>query len=151
MKPDTYDTIINTTKELCGYGGWFLLVASLGACILAIVYLTAVEGFDIPLSITYLVIIDLVISFLIIIFVFMIKKTQERFDVKNWRDFWMAFGYPVEILFDGITEKEIKNWLDENTPRLYRILERNSSSRLNMRTVVFRHKRDAMACKLKWS
>ncbi len=149
MKPDTYDTIIDTTKELCGYGGWFLLIASLGACILAIVYLITVEWLEFPLSIMFFTIIDLVVSFLIIIFVFMVKKTDERFNVTTWRDFWMAFGHSIVLSFDDITEEEIKNWLDENTPRLYRILEKNGRS--NIRTLVFRHKRDAMACKLKWS
>lgn len=151
MRPNTYDIIIDTTKELCGYSGWFLLTAFIGACVLAIVYLITVEWLKFQLSIMFFIIIDLVVSFLIIIFMFMVKKTQERFDVKKWRDFWMAFGYPISIPFDHReeTEQEIKKWIDENTPRLYRIVDRNH--RNNTITLVFKHKRDAMACKLKWS
>lgn len=151
MKPDTYDTIIDTTKELCSYSGWFLLTAFVGAFVLAIVYLITVEWLKFQLSIMFFIIIDLVVSFLIIIFVFMVKKTHERFGVKYWRDFWMAFGHPINIPFDNQeeTEQEIKKWIDENTPRLYRILEKNF--RDSTIKIVFRHKRDAMACKLKWS
>ena len=151
MKPDTYDTIIDTTKELFGYRGWLLLAACVVGVALAIVWWVVFEFLEIELSIMMLSIIDLTISFLIIIFVFMVKKTEERFSVTQWRDFWMAFGHPISIPFDNQeeTEQEIKKWIDENTPRLYRIVERNR--RNSTIRIVFRHKRDAMACKLKWS
>lgn len=149
MSPDTYDTIIDTTKELCSYSGWFLLTAFMGACVLAIVYLIAVEWLKFPLSIMFFTIIDLVVSFLIIIFMFMVKKTAERFNVKDWRDYWMAFGHEIKITLEDSNNKKLKEWLDENTPRLYRILD-NHSSYDNTRRIVFKHKKDAVACKLRW-
>lgn len=149
MRPSTYDTIIDTTKELCGYGGWFLLTALMSGFILSVIYLIIVEGFEINVSIMLFIIIDLTISSLIIMFVFMVKKAHQRFKVDQWRDCWMAFGHPVRIPFKHSTEEKLIIWLDENTPRLYRIIAKNV--RDNTATVVFRHKTDAMACKLKWT
>lgn len=149
MKPDTYDTIIDTIKELCGYSGWFLLSVLITGCVLAIVFLIFYQGLDVQIPIMYLTIIDLVISSLIISFAFMIRKTKERFGIVQWRDFWMAFAHPIEIPVEYNQRPELKNWLDENTPRLYRIIDAKHHNRNT--TIVFRHKTDAMACKLKWT
>lgn len=155
MKPDTYDTIIDTTKEFFGYSGWLLLAICIVGCALAFGYWITLEFLEIKLSIIILSIADLIISFLIIIFVFMIKKTHERFSVTQWRDFWMAFGHVIEISIsdDKSTkemEQELKRWLDENTPRLYRIMTRDNRFRDDKIKIVFRHRTDAVACKLKW-
>ena len=85
----------------------------------------------------------------------MVKKTKERFSVKQWRDFWMAFGHAIEISIsdDKSTremERELKGWLDENTPRLYRIMIRDNRFQDEKIKIVFRHRTDAVACKLKW-
>jgi len=155
MKPDTYDTIIDTTKELFGYSGWLLLAACVVGVALAIVWWVVFQFLEIELSIMMLSIIDLTISSLIITFAFMVKKTQERFSVTQWRDFWMAFGHAIEISIsdDKSTEEmkqELKRWLDENTPRLYRIITRDNRFRDEKIKIVFRHRTDAVACKLKW-
>ncbi|KKL68001.1 hypothetical protein LCGC14_2129300 [marine sediment metagenome] len=147
MKPDTYDVIIDTAKELCGYSGWLLLVVGVFGMILALIYIILVHGLDFQLSIMYLTIIDLGISIVFVGFMFMIRKTKERFDVEQWRDYWMAFAYPVVMPIEHNQQTELKNWLDENIPRLYRIIDTEGHYRT---TVVFRHKTDAMACKLKW-
>lgn len=149
MKPDTYDTIIDTIKELCSYSGWFLLTVFVTGLVFAIVYLIFDRALGFEVSIMYLIIADLVISSLIISFAFMIRKAKVRFSVKRWRDFWMAFAHPIEIPLEYDQRTELKNWLDENTPRLYRIIEGNHHHRTT--TIVFRHKTDAMACKLQWS
>lgn len=155
MKPDTYDTIIDTTKELFGYSGWLLLVTCVVGAVLAFVYWIVIEFFEIELSIMMLSIINLTISLLIITFAFMVKKTYERFNVTQWRDFWMAFGHAVDLSIsdDKSTkemERELKRWLDENTPRLYRIMIRDNRFRDDKIKIVFRHRTDAVACKLKW-
>jgi len=155
MKPDTYDTIIDTTKELFGYSGWLLLATCLVGLALGLVYWTVIEFLEIELSIIMLSVIDLIISSLIISFAFMVKKTHERFNVTQWRDFWMAFGHAIEISIseDKSTkemEHELKRWLDENTPRLYRIMTRDNRFRDNKIKIVFKHRTDAVACKLKW-
>lgn len=149
MRPDTYDTIIDTTKELCSYSGWFLLTVFITGFVLAIVYLIFDLGLGFKVSIMYLIIFDLVISSLITSFAFMVQKTKERFNVEQWRDFWMAFAHPVNIPFGNDNQQaELKNWLDENIPRLYRVVDENRHTRTTK--IVFRHKTDAMACKLKW-
>jgi len=155
MKPDTYDTIIDTTKELFGYSGWLLLAILLVGCVLAFGYWIFLDFLEIQLSIMILSIADSIISFLIITFMFMITKAQERFSVKRWRDYWMAFGHPIEISVpDDKTiedaERELKRWCDENTPRLYRIIDKNDRYRNNKIKLVFKHRTDAVACKLKW-
>lgn len=155
MKPDTYDTIIDTTKELFGYSGWLVLASCVVGVALAIVWWVVFEFLEIELSIMMLSIIDLTISSLIITFAFMIKKTHERFSVTQWRDFWMAFGHAIEISISDDksikeVEQELKRWLDENTPRLYRIITRNNRFRDDKIKIVFRHRTDAVACKLKW-
>jgi len=155
MKPDTYDTIIDTTKELFGYSGWLLLATCIVGVALALVWWVVFEFLEIELSIMMLSIVDLTISFLIITFAFMVKKTKERFSVKQWRDFWMAFGHAIEISIsnDKSTkemERELKGWLDENTPRLYRIMIRDNRFQDEKIKIVFRHRTDAVACKLKW-
>lgn len=148
MRPDTYDTIIDTIKELCSYSGWFLLSVLITGCILAIVFLIFYQGLDFEIPIMYLTIVDLVISSLIIAFAFMVQKAKVRFGVEQWRDFWMAFAHPIEIPLEHNQRTELKKWLDENTPRLYRII--NGTHHNRNTKIVFRHKTDAMACKLKW-
>ncbi len=155
MKPDTYDTIIDTTKELFGYSGWLLLAVCLVGCVLALVYWLVMMFLEIELSIMMLSIINLIISFLIITFVFMIAKAQKRFNIKQWRNYWMAFGHVIEITISDDTsttemEQELKRWLDENTPRLYRIMTRGKRFQDDKIKIVFRHRTDAVACKLKW-
>lgn len=156
MKPDTYDTIIDTTKELCSYSGWFLLVVFIIGFVLAIVYIIFDQALGFDVSIMYLTIADLVISSLIISFAFMIRKAKVRFGVERWRDFWMAFAHPIEISISDDNKsteemkQELKRWLDENTPRLYRITTRDNRFRDEKIKIVFRHRTDAVACKLKW-
>lgn len=156
MKPDTYDTIIDTTKELFGYTGWLLLASLLVGCALAFGYWIFLDFLEIELSIMILSIADLIISFLIIVFMFMISKAQDRFKIKQWRDYWMAFGHLIEITVpDGKTventERELKIWCDEDISRLYRIISISDSYRDNNIKLVFKHRTDAVACKLKWS
>lgn len=147
MRPDTYDTIIDTSKELSKYGGWFCLSLIIYGVVTGIIYLIVVQGFDIPIPIMFFNIAPLILSFLTTMFIFMIKKTKERFGVTGWRNFWMAFGHPLCIDGGGtMKKKKIDGWLDENIPRLYRIVPKGDNI-----TVVFRHKEDAMACKLRWS
>jgi len=156
MKPDTYDTIIDTTKELFGYSGWLILAFFVVGCALAFGYWMTFEFLEIELSIMMLSIVDLIISLLIIAFVFMISKAQDRFKIKQWRDYWMAFGHPIEILVPkgetvGDTHRELKIWCDENTPRLYRVTATSDRYQDNVIKLVFKHRTDAVACKLKWS
>ncbi|KKM75130.1 hypothetical protein LCGC14_1393310 [marine sediment metagenome] len=155
MKPDTYDTIIDTTKELFGYSGWLVLAFCLVGCVLAFGYWILLDFIEIELSIIMLSIADLIISLLIIAFVFMISKAQDRFSIKQWRDYWMAFGHQIQLSIpeDKPVEdavQELKIWCDENTPRLYRITDTSDRYRNSKITLVFKHRTDAVACKLKW-
>ena len=155
MKPDTYDTIIDTTKELFGYSGWLLLAMLVVGCVLALGWWIVLEFLEIELSIMMLSITDLIISLLIIAFVFMISKAHERFSVERWRDYWMAFGHPIEIIIPDDktvdnTKRELKIWCDEDISRLYRIVNHSDRYRNNKIKLVFKHRTDAVACKLKW-
>lgn len=155
MKPDTYDTIIDTTKELFGYSGWLVLAFFIVGCVLAFGYWIVLDFLEIELSIMMLSIADLIISLLIIAFVFMISKAQTRFNIEKWRDYWMAFGHPIEITIPDNkavedAERELKIWCDEDISRLYRIVNHSDRYRNNKIKLVFKHRTDAVACKLKW-
>ncbi len=146
MRPQTYDTIIDTAAELSKYSGWFCLALGLIGLLMAVVYLILVQGFDFPIPVMFFTISTVLISFFGTIFIFMMVKAKKRFGVDKWRDFWMAFGHPYRIDGGYNKRERIDEWLDENIPRLYRVITKDSDI-----LIVFRHKEDAMACKLRWS
>lgn len=149
MRPDIYDTIIDTIREFCGYGVWYGLSVAITGIVLGVIYIIIVEWFDVPISVIYFVIIDVVISFFITVFMYMMEKASERFNTRKWRDFWMAFGHPVVITFVKDQRYELNQWLNNNVPRLYRtILVDIHKKKL---TIVFKNRKDAVACKLRWS
>jgi len=145
MRPDTYDTLIDSSIELSKYSGWFLLSLIIGGMFLSLVALALIGGFDIQVYIPFLYVLDFVLSFTLIILMFMIKKARLRFDVKRWRDCWMAFGHPVKLHNAHDKQNEIDTWIYENIPRLHRRIKYDGSL-----IVIFKNKSDAMAFKLRW-
>ena len=143
LKPQEFE---HQLIELSKYGGWFCLSFFIFGMVSLIIYLILVQGFDISIPGVLFTIFALLMSFLSTMFMFMIRKAKERFGTTNWRDFWMAFGYPF-CIYGGYNKRDsIDEWLDENIPRLYRIITRGSDL-----TVIFKHKEDAMAFKLRWA
>lgn len=145
MRPDTYDIIVDTAKELSKYSGWLCLALTLYGLLFLIIYLILVQGFNWSIPIMIFTILTIVLSLLTIMFMFMVRTAKKRFDISQWRDFWMAFGHSY-IIENYSNKKAVKDWLEENIPRLYRVVSTGRGL-----TIVFRNKEDAMACKLRWS
>ena len=153
MKTETYDSLIDGTIDaiivlLISVVFYLVIlsVALLGILTLSWLFPTIVYYYNGM----WLHIAILPIAIMFSTFVYGLRKAKKMYDIKKFRDFWMAWATPVSSNgindFHGSTKRsEINKWCNQNMS-LYRELHLDKGGY----SYIFFKKSDAVAFKLQW-